>query len=181
MAQGLAASQQADRLLQRLSACTSIVAHLSLIERRGDAGERLFYRFAGSEAERAAGRTMAGRSLALLPTRNGWIEQVMRNVAIVQHTGRPLYSEGAFLTFRNGGAGVRASCELLLPLFDAAAAPSSTLMLQKVCLLDRAHSEPFLFADDFRPGRRVLVGQRSAKQPGARAFEGQAGSLPPRT
>ncbi len=144
------------------SPASSIVAHLSLIEPSGAAGKGLVYRFAGREIEQAAGRTMTGRSLALLPSRNGWVGQVLRNVAIVRHTRRPLYCEGAFVTFLNGMAGVRASCELLLPLFDAAGVPSCSVMFQKVRLLDRAHSEPFLFADEFRPGRRVLIGRRIA-------------------
>lgn len=144
------------------SPASSIVAHLSLIEPSGAAGKGLVYRFAGREIEQAAGRTMTGRSLALLPSRNGWVGQVLRNVAIVRHTRRPLYCEGAFVTFLNGMAGVRASSELLLPLFDAAGVPSCSVMFQKVRLLDRAHSEPFLFADEFRPGRRVLIGRRIA-------------------
>ena len=144
------------------SPASSIVAHLSLIEPSGAAGKGLVYRFAGRETEQAAGRTMTGRSLALLPSRNGWVGQVLRNVAIVRHTRRPLYCEGVFVTFLNGMAGVRASSELLLPLFDAAGVPSCSVMFQKVRLLDRAHSEPFLFADEFRPGRRVLIGRRIA-------------------
>lgn len=165
-------ARETERLLDRVpsTSCqghslgnsrdSSIVAYLSLIEPSGAAGKGLVYRFAGREIEQAAGRTMTGRSPALLPSRNGWVGQVLRNVAIVRHTRRPLYCEGAFVTFLNGMAGVRASCELLLPLFDAAGVPSCSVMFQKVRLLDRAHSEPFLFADEFRPGRRVLIGRR---------------------
>ena len=171
------ASQETERLLDRIPPSGSLLAHLSLIEWDRDAATGLVYRFAGRETQSAAGRTLTGRSLTLLPSRNCWVEQVMRNVAIVRHTRRPLYSEGAFVTFLNGVAGVRASCELLLPLFDAAGAPRCTLAFQKVRLLDRAHSEPFLFADEFRPGRRVLIGRRPAK----RSSLGEAAEIPSET
>lgn len=135
-----------------------LLPYLAILERQPTQGRRLFYRLVGTQIELAGGRTMTRRYLSMLPTRNTWLEQVIRDVELLERHSCPLYAEGAFLTFRNGLTGVRATCHLLLPLLNDAGELCCALMVQKLRRLDAAHSEPFLFADEFRPGRRALVG-----------------------